>query len=280
MNKRTSGRVMQFPRKSEGLTKCCRPGHVYLLGAGPGDPELITLKAIKLLASADAVVYDRLVNPDLLLHCATDCELIYVGKRQGHHSVPQEEICDLLCRLAGEGRRVVRLKGGDPFVFGRGGEEMQVLQAQGIACDIVPGITAATACAATTGIPLTHRDHAQALVFMTAQRGSAGEQAIDWQLACQANTTVVIYMGLSRLQEISEQLIRRGMRADKPVALVANGSCPEQQNLIASIGNIAEYANYAGVPSPALLVIGDVVKLGKHAANVASKPFLSALAHD
>ena len=173
-----------------------RSGEVCLLGAGPGDPELMTLKGLRALEAADVVVYDRLANPALLEHTRPACERIYVGKRKDRHSLPQEQICELLVALARAGRRVVRLKGGDPFIFGRGGEEIDRLEAAGIPWRVIPGITAATGCAASTGIPLTHRDCAHALTFITAHRRD-GELTFNWELALHEQQTVVFYMGLS-----------------------------------------------------------------------------------
>lgn len=237
-------------------------GRVDLVGAGPGDPELITLKAVRLLGQAEIVVYDRLVNPALLQHCPPSCAQIYVGKRKNCHSMPQERICELLVTLGLQGKRVVRLKGGDPFIFGRGGEEIDVLTKAGIACAVVPGITAATGCAAATGIPLTHRDHAQAVTFMTGHRkgGTDGSLDINWQLAAQPKHTTVFYMALSCLEEISEGLQQHGLPGDTPIAVIANGSTPKQQEVVSTLADIAAAVSLVDLPSPALLVVGDVIK--------------------
>lgn len=233
-------------------------GRVDLVGAGPGDPELITLKALRLLERAEVVVYDRLVNPALLQHCRSDCARIYVGKRKHCHSMPQARICELLVALGRQGKRVVRLKGGDPFIFGRGGEEIDALNAAGIPCALVPGITAATGCAAATGIPLTHRNHAQAVTFVTAHRRDGG-LVLDWPLLCRPDHTSVIYMGLSCLAEIAVRLIEHGLPATTPVAVIANGTTDRQQEIIASLADIARRVEQTPLPSPALLIVGDVV---------------------
>ncbi|MBV1931177.1 MAG: uroporphyrinogen-III C-methyltransferase [Porticoccaceae bacterium] len=236
-------------------------GRVDLVGAGPGDPELITLKAVCLLEQAQVVVYDRLVNPALLQHCTSSCDQIYVGKRKHCHSMPQARICELLVTLGQQGKRVVRLKGGDPFIFGRGGEESDALAQAGIPCAVVPGITAATGCAAATGIPLTYRDHAQAVTFITGHRkgGKDGKTDINWRLAAQPNHTTVFYMGLSCLNEISQGLQYHGLSASTPIAVIANGSTNKQQEVIGTLTDIAETVRHAELPSPALLIVGDVI---------------------
>ena len=202
-------------------------GQVHLVGAGPGDAELITVKAMRLLQQADAIVYDRLANPELLDYARERCDLIYVGKKKDQHSLPQEQICELLAVLARCGKNVVRLKGGDNFIFGRGGEEVDHLNKQGVECSVVPGITAAIGCAAATQIPLTHRDHAHAVTFITGHRQN-GQMYINWDLALQKDSTVVFYMGLSNLEEIANQLMARGCPADKPFAVVAQGTSEAQ----------------------------------------------------
>lgn len=234
-------------------------GSVCLLGAGPGDVELMTIKGMKALQRADVVVYDRLVNPELLALAGDQCEKIYVGKRKDKHSLPQEKICHLLVSLAMEGKFVVRLKGGDPFIFGRGGEELDVLEGAGIPCQVIPGITAATGCAAATGIPLTHRDCAHALTFITAHRRD-GELKFNWELALHEDHTVVFYMGLSVVTEIAAGLIARGRAASTPIAIIANGSTPDQQVLIATLADVGETLCKSALPSPALIILGEVVK--------------------
>lgn len=243
-------------------------GEVFLVGAGPGDPELITVKAMRLLQQADAIVYDRLANPLLLDYARKHCDLIYVGKKKDQHSLPQDQICALLAALAGCGKKVVRLKGGDPFIFGRGGEEVEHLAEQGIACTIVPGITAAIGCAATTQIPLTHRDHAHAVTFITGHR-QHGKMYINWDLALQKDSTVVFYMGLSNLPEITSELIARGCPGDKPFAVVAQGTAETQQVLVGTVSDIAERLARHPLPSPALLIMGDVINANGYAQHLA-----------
>lgn len=243
-------------------------GEVFLVGAGPGDPELITVKAMRLIQEADAIVYDRLANPLLLDYARKHCDLIYVGKKKDQHSLPQDQICALLAALAGCGKKVVRLKGGDPFIFGRGGEEVDHLAEQGIVCTIVPGITAAIGCAATTRIPLTHRDHAHAVTFITGHR-QHGKMYINWDLALQKDSTVVFYMGLSNLQEITSELIARGCPEDRPFAVVAQGTAESQQVFVGTVSDIAEKLARHPLPSPALLMMGDVINANGYAQHLA-----------
>ena len=247
-------------------------GMVHLVGAGPGDAELITVKAMRLLQQADAIVYDRLANPELLDYAPQRCDLIYVGKKKDQHSLPQEQICELLAALARCGKNVVRLKGGDCFIFGRGGEEVDHLNKQGIECSIVPGITAAIGCAAATQIPLTHRDHAHAVTFITGHR-QQGKMHINWDLALQKDSTVVFYMGLSNLQEITRQLIERGCPVDKPFAVVAQGTSNNQQVMLGTISDIAERLKDTPLPSPALLMMGDVINANGYVQQLAEQTF-------
>ena len=248
------------------------PGEVCLLGAGPGDPELMTLKGLRALEAADVVVYDRLANPLFLDYCPEGCERIYVGKRKDRHSLPQDQIGELLVALARCGKRVVRLKGADPFIFGRGGEEIDALEAQGVPWRVIPGITAATGCAASTGIPLTHRDCAHALTFITAHR-SDGELRFNWDLALQKDQTVVFYMGLSVVADIAAGLMARGKPSSTPIAVIANGTCQEQRVVAATLADIGEVLAGSDLPSPALIVMGEVVarrrELGQLATRVA-----------
>lgn len=247
-------------------------GMVHLVGAGPGDAELITVKAMRLLQQADAIVYDRLANPELLVYAPQRCDLIYVGKKKDQHSLPQEQICELLAALARYGKNVVRLKGGDCFIFGRGGEEVDHLNKQGIECSIVPGITAAIGCAAATQIPLTHRDHAHAVTFITGHR-QQGKMHINWDLALQKDSTVVFYMGLSNLQEITSQLLERGCPVDKPFAVVAQGTSNNQQVVLGTVSDIAERLKGTPLPSPALLMMGDVINANGYAQQLAEQTF-------
>ena len=247
-------------------------GMVHLVGAGPGDAELITVKAMRLLQQADAIVYDRLANPELLDYAPQRCDLIYVGKKKDQHSLPQEQICELLAALARCGKNVVRLKGGDCFIFGRGGEEVDHLNKQGIECSIVPGITAAIGCAAATQIPLTHRDHAHAVTFITGHR-QQGKMHINWDLALQKDSTVVFYMGLSNLQEITRQLIERGCPVDKPFAVVAQGTSNNQQVMLGTVSDIAERLKDTPLPSPALLMMGEVINANGYVQQLAEQTF-------
>jgi uroporphyrin-III C-methyltransferase len=236
------------------------PGRVYLVGAGPGDPDLLTLRAARLLAQADVVVYDNLVSPDVMDLVAPSAQRIYAGKQRDHHSMPQEAINALLLRLARQGRHVVRLKGGDPFIFGRGGEEMQVLAEAGIAVEVVPGITAACGVSCYAGIPLTHRDYAQACVFVTGhlQDGSAG---LDWAALARPRQTLVIYMGLGALDEICTQLVAHGMSADMPAAVVEKGTTLDQRVVTGDLRNLASRVAASGLESPCLIIVGEVVRL-------------------
>ncbi|MDG0970648.1 MAG: uroporphyrinogen-III C-methyltransferase [Porticoccaceae bacterium] len=249
-------------------------GQVHLVGAGPGDAELITVKAMRLLQEADAIVYDRLANPELLDYAKDRCDLIYVGKKKDQHSLPQEQICELLAALARCGKNVVRLKGGDNFIFGRGGEEVDHLNKEGVECSIVPGITAAIGCAAATQIPLTHRDYAHAVTFITGHRQN-GKMYINWDLALQKDSTVVFYMGLSNLAEITSQLLERGCPADKPFAVVAQGTSNNQQVVLGTISDIAERLKAMPLPSPALLMMGDVIKANGYAEQLAAQTLSS-----
>ncbi|EJB8577057.1 uroporphyrinogen-III C-methyltransferase [Acinetobacter baumannii] len=235
-------------------------GEVYLVGAGPGDPELITLKALRLMQQADVVIYDRLVSVPILELCRRDATKIYVGKARSNHSVPQEGINALLVDYAKKGKRVCRLKGGDPFIFGRGGEEIQELFQAGVPFQVVPGITAASGCSAYAGIPLTHRDYAQSVRFLTGHL-KEGSPELPWDELVYENQTLVLYMGLVGLERICEQLIAHGQRPDMPVALISKGTTPEQKVVMGSLADIASKVTEHQIHAPTLTIIGEVVRL-------------------
>lgn len=238
-------------------------GRVALIGAGPGDPELLTLKAYRRLQQAEVMLYDNLVSPEIVDFCPSTVERIYVGKSAGNHTLPQEEISQRLLDLARAGRRAVRLKGGDPFVFGRGGEEMALLVEHGIEVEIVPGITAALGAAAAFGFPLTHRDHAQSCVFVT---GHYKDHSIDlnWQALAQPQQTIAIYMGVGGLDIIARQLQAHGLPGATPAALIYRATWPNQKIYPATLATLPEVAQRHAVAPPALLVIGDVVALAEN----------------
>ncbi|MGX4727935.1 uroporphyrinogen-III C-methyltransferase [Pseudomonas corrugata] len=241
-----------------------RPGEVALVGAGPGDPGLLTLRAWSLLMQADAVVYDRLISPQLLSLIPLPCARHYVGKAAGCHSLPQPQINELLADLADQGQRVVRLKGGDPFIFGRGAEELEYLLARGVDCQVVPGITAAAGCSAYAGIPLTHRDLVNSCRFITGHLQREGDLNLPWQSLADASQTLVFYMGLSNLSTIAARLMEAGLAADTPAALVSNGTRPDQQVLRGTLAQLPEMAKSCAEGLPTLTVIGQVVGLFAH----------------
>lgn len=249
------------------MVAACRAacGKVYLVGAGPGDPELLTLRAARALAEADVVVYDHLVGPEVLALAGRDTQRVYVGKERNHHSMAQEDINMLLVRLAREGRSVVRLKGGDPFVFGRGGEELQVLAAEGVPFEVVPGITAACGVASYAGIPLTHRDYAQSCVFVTGHLKD-GSCDLDWAALARPHQTLAIYMGLAGLPTICAELVVHGLPPDLPAAVIEQGTLASQRVVSGTLATLPQAVGAAGLKSPCLTIVGEVVRLREQLA--------------
>jgi len=235
-------------------------GEVFLVGGGPGDPDLLTFKALRLMQQADVVVYDRLVSKEVLDLVRRDAEKIYVGKERDNHTLPQEDINHILVRLAREGKRVLRLKGGDPFIFGRGGEEIDTLAAEGINFQVVPGITAAAGCAAYSGIPLTHREYSQSVVFVTGNLKD-GSVNLNWKALAQPFQTVVFYMGLHGVNDICKGLISHGMADTTPAALVQQGTTQNQKVYISSLAELPQRVKQEQIKPPTLIIVGDVVKL-------------------
>jgi uroporphyrinogen III methyltransferase/synthase len=248
-------------------------GIVHLVGAGPGDPGLLTVRAVELIAAADVILYDRLIPPEALAHARADAEVVYVGKQGEGPQFPQDDTHRLLLEHARAGRRVVRLKGGDPFVFGRGGEEALVLQEAGVRFEVVPGVTAGVAAPAYAGIPVTHRDVASGVAFVTGHEDPAKpDSAIDWPGLAAFPGTLVFYMGVRTLPRIAERLVAGGRSPDEPVAVVERGTLPGQRTLVATLADVAERAREAGIRAPAITLVGEVARLRERLAWLEARP--------
>jgi uroporphyrin-III C-methyltransferase/precorrin-2 dehydrogenase/sirohydrochlorin ferrochelatase len=237
-----------------------RTGEVWLVGAGPGNPDLLTLAALRLMQDADSVLYDNLVGPDILNYVRRDAERVFVGKQTNNHTLPQDGINAELIRRAKAGERVLRLKGGDPFIFGRGGEEIEALMAAGVPFRIIPGISAANGCAAYAGIPLTHRDCAQACLFITGHARADGTLNLAWETIALRSQTIVIYMGLTLVAQLCARLVEHGLPADWPAAIVEGGTLPHQRVLSGTLSTLPQQVADNHITSPALIIVGQVVQ--------------------
>lgn len=236
-------------------------GKVYLVGAGPGDPDLLTVKALRLISQAEVVVFDRLVSPEIMALIPAGTTRIYAGKQMARHELVQDEINELLVNLGKSGRLVVRLKGGDPFVFGRGSEEAEVLSKAGIPFEVVPGISSASGCATYAGIPLTHRGLSQGVRFLTGHGRENRPLDYDWAKLADSDCTLAIYMGLSNLRLIADELTRAGLAADTPAAAIQNGTTPRQRRVLGTLATLPALAEQAGLKAPTLIIVGRVVAL-------------------
>jgi uroporphyrin-III C-methyltransferase / precorrin-2 dehydrogenase / sirohydrochlorin ferrochelatase len=257
-------------------------GRVWLVGAGPGDPDLLTVKAVRVIGQADVVFADRLVGKGVMALISRSAEIVSVGKSKGEHSVPQSEIHERMIAAARAGKRAVRLKGGDPFIFGRGGEEVEALRAAGIEVEVVPGISAALGVAASVQVPLTHRDMAQAVTFVTGHAALGEEPDLDWAALARPNQTVVVFMGVGTADVIAARLVAAGRDPVTPVAVVENGTRPNEKAAFGTLGGLPELIQGHGIQGPALLIIGEVAALAKRdaskgAAGKAGQPTLSSL---
>jgi uroporphyrin-III C-methyltransferase len=265
-----AARLVVLEARSAGRADSHAPGTVWLVGAGPGDPDLLTVRALKVIASADVIVHDGLVSPAILALAPSRSRLIDVAKRRSRHSYPQEEINRMLAAFALEGLTVVRLKGGDPFIFGRGGEEMEACRAAGVDCYVVPGVTAALAAGAGAGAPLTHRGAAQAVTFVTGHAKAGEAPDLDWPALARANQTVVIYMGLATAAPIAARLVAAGRAPSTPALIVENASLPNERRVVTTLGGIGEAA--ARLSGPAILIVGEAMALA-----VGNAPSVTAL---
>ncbi len=269
-------------RTGDGGTQSRATGKVVLVGAGPGDPDLLTVKAARLIAQAEVIFADRLVGKGILELADPAAQIVPVGKSKGEHSVPQDEIHRRMIAAAKSGKRVVRLKGGDPFIFGRGGEEVEALRAAGIPVEVVPGISAALGVAASTQIPLTHRDSAQAVTFVTGHAKLGEEPNLDWHALARPNQTVVVYMGVGMAGTIAARLTGAGRNPSTPVAVIENGTRANEIRAFGVLGSLSDIIQQAGIQGPALLIIGEVVAVakdaaGKSAARTKDDPLLTDL---